>query len=125
MIVKLVEWALNHKSLSEKDRQALLTIILKSVDAVPLRAMITIDENRQILVNGKQVSEEQRESIVNGARSALNNPALALVRENVRFSAINIGYLQNEKADPYREVFYKSALWYAQEEKNVLTELAS
>lgn len=122
MIAKALLW-LYRRSWSAKDRALLTTELLTSIDAVPLRNMITIDENRRILVQGKPLSPEQALSLQQGAQAALDNPSLKIVREQVRFNAIHEGYLKS--LDPTRDAnFYKSALWYVQEEKELLQALA-
>ena len=121
MFTTLVLWLL--KNLSVKDRTKLVNALINNaLDAVPLKAIITIDENRRILVDGKALSPEQNVALTEGAYAALNNQALQLVREHVRFAAIDQGFLKSD--DPTKQLFYKAALWYAQEEKNLLTDLS-
>lgn len=123
MIARLAAWLLK-KNLSVEDRGILVNAVMHSLDTVPLRAMISTDENRRVLVQGKLLSPEQGISLRESATSLLNNQAMKLIREQVRFAAIDQGYLQNEKADPYRELFYKAALWYAQAEKELVEAIA-
>lgn len=123
MIARLVAWLLS-KNLSVQDREILMRKVMHSLDIVPLRAMITTDENRRVLVQGKPLSIEQGIILRESASALLKNQAQKLIREQVRFSAIDQGFLQNEKADPYRELFYKSALWYAQAEKELVEAIA-
>lgn len=123
MIAKLVAWLLR-QDLSVKNRGILMNAVINSLDTVPLRAMISTDENRRVLVQGKLLSPEQAISLRESATSLLNNQAMKLIREQVRFAAIDQGFLQNEKADPYRELFYKAALWYAQSERELVEAIA-
>lgn len=122
MLAKLVVWLLKNTS-SEKDRAFLVNAVINTLDAVPVRAIISADEYRRVLVNGRQLEPEQIISLRESAANALNNHALNLVREEVRWKAINLGYLQ--ALDPTKtSEFYKAALWYAQEEKDLLRRLA-
>ena len=52
------------------------------------------------------------------------NTTLQLVRDQVRFTCVENGFMKNEKSDPYQSLFYKAALWYAQEEKTLIEALA-
>jgi hypothetical protein len=51
-----------------------------------------------------------------------DNQALRLIRDQVRFMAVDKGYLQSK--DPEAQLFYKAALWYAQEEQALIDSLA-
>lgn len=89
----------------------------------PLRGIIAYDDANRMMVNGRRVSPDQLLTLRDSAQNALDNGALKLIREQVRFNALNQGYLQN--TDPSKDAgFYKSVLWYAQEEINILQALA-
>lgn len=122
MIARLVAWMLKRVSLSAKDRLVLTNAVIHSMHAVPLHAIITVDENRRVLVGGKAFSAEQMLALRESADTALNSQARALIREQVRFAAINNGFLQSE--DPRTQLFYKAALWFAQEEQNLLQQMS-
>ncbi len=123
MTVRLVAWLLEHTSLSEQDRLSLLSKVMHSLDAVPLHAIITVDENRRIFIKGKPVNAEQLVTLQESAASAVNSQARNLIREQVRFAAIDQGFLKSD--DPKTQLFYKAALWYAQEEDSLLRQMAS
>ncbi len=122
MIAKLAAWLLRRKTFSEKDRIILTNAVIHSLDALPLRAIITVDEGRRILVQGKPLAAEQVLALQESAAAALANPAASLIDEQVRFAAIDRGFLQSD--DPKTQLFYKAALWFAQERKNLLTQLS-
>lgn len=124
MIVRLVAFFLKSKRLSLKDRAVLLTEVMHSLDTVPLRAIIQVDESLRILVNGRPVDNEQLLVLRESARALLNSPVRRLVREQVRFAAIDTGFLKNP-GDLEREIFYKAALWYDQEQEQLFQSLAS
>lgn len=122
MIAAIVVWALKHLSLSEKDRLVLLTGVMHSINTVPLHAIITVDENRHILVQGKPLNVDQLLTLQESAVSVLNSQARNLIHEQVRFAAIDQGFLKSD--DPKTQLFYKAALWFAQEETTLLKQLA-
>ncbi len=124
MIAKVLVWCLKHFRFSEKESVTLTNALIHSVQAVPLHAIITVDENRRILVQGEPLDIEQTISLGQSAVALQQSTLLRLIREQVRFTAIDNGFLRNEKADQYQESFYKAALWYAQQEKELIDALA-
>ena len=122
MIASFASWALRRMRPGSKGRAILTAAILDSIDAVPLRSMIAIDEHRRVLVRGEPLNPEEFIQLRESARAILNNRATRLIRDQVRFVAINDGYLKS--IDPETQIFYKAALWYAQSEKELLQELA-
>lgn len=122
MIAKLVIWLMGRKTFSEKERLSLVNAVLRNIDAVPLRALIDVDDNRRILVRGKLASTEDLIVLQQSADTALNSVARNLIHEQVRFMAIDKGYLQSD--DPKTQLFYKAALWFAQQENDLLKQMA-
>lgn len=123
MIARLVSFLLSHAKLSQKGRLMLVNSVIHRL-GMPTRSILAVDENRRIVVNGQPLSLEQSESIQQGATALLRNPALKLIRDQIRFSAIDRGYLQNTNSDRYQDLFYKAALLYAQEEQELTRQLA-
>lgn len=122
MIVQVIKW-LWRSRLSDKDRLSLLNIVIHRLDIIPLRAIITVDENRRVLVQGKPLDTEQLIVLRESASSTLNSYARNIIREQIRFAAIDQGFLKSD--DPQTQLFYKAALWFAQEEQNLLENIAS
>lgn len=120
MILKLALWILR-RNWSVQDRTALTNTLLKSVGALPLRAVITADKQR-VLIHGKPVSADYLISLRTSAETALSSTARNLIHDQVRFIAIDQGFLQS--ADPTTQLFYKAALWFSQEETDLLKQLA-
>jgi hypothetical protein len=122
MLARIIAFLLK-RDLSVKTRTILLNAVIHSF-GFPIKAIISTDENRRILVQGKLLTVDETVQLQESAYALARNPALRLIRDQVRFKAIELGYLQNVDADPYRELFYKAALWYAQEEKELIDGLA-
>lgn len=122
MIAKILAWGIRKWNFSDKDRLVLITGVMHSLDAVPLHAIISVDENRRILVQGKPISSEQAFALSESAATALRSQALSLVHEQVKFAAIDRGFLKSD--DPRTQLFYKAALWFAQQERELLEMLS-
>jgi hypothetical protein len=121
MIAKLITAIL--KFLPAKSRASLVTAVINSWN-FPTKAIITTDEHRKVLVQGRPLTVEESVRLHESASALQRNPALRLIHDQVRFLAIDNGYLKNVHADPYQELFYKAALWAIQEEKNLIDGLS-
>lgn len=121
MLTRLLSFFLQ-RNWSLKDKQVLMSALLKGMDAVPLRSLIVQDQVGRISIQGKLLDGESTGKLRESASNALNNHALQVVRDQVRWKAIDEGFLRT--GDPEHAIFFKAALWYAQEEKNMLMEIA-
>lgn len=120
MIVSLIKLILRIP-LTDKDQTNLVNAVINRV-GIPLRNILAVDGNRRILVNGSPLSIEQTQGIQEGAYALLRNPTRKLIRDQVRFQAVDKGYLQSN--DPKVQLFYKAALLFAQEEEELTRVLA-
>lgn len=120
MIARIVAFLLR-KNLSLADRTILVNAVIHRL-GIPTRAIITVDDHRRIVVNGSPLSIEQTQSLQKNAYALSKNQALKLIRDQVRFRAVDLGFLQSK--DPEAQLFYKAALWYAQEETELIESLA-
>lgn len=121
-MIRFVVWLLKRKKLSEKDRLVLTNYLLESIKTIPLRSLITQDPNRVIHIQGVPLSVEQSIALRESAKAALNSKARQTVQDQVRFAAIDKGYLKSY--DQTDALFYKAAIWYSQEENQLLEWLA-
>lgn len=120
--VKLARWVLRRTNLSIEDRNLLTTCILDTLGALPIRDMIIMNPNGQILVNEKQLTVEGARALRDGAITALKNPTLKLIHDQVAFAAIASGV---HKQETERQSFFmRAALWYGQQEIELLNLLA-
>jgi len=118
-MTRLIVWALK----TFGNRQFLESVVFEALEAPPIRGIIEQDENRRLMLSGKVLAPEQLMQLQESARNALDSYALKVIRDQIRFRAINDGFLSNQ--DPTETAsFWKAALWYAQEEKNLLQSIA-
>lgn len=122
MLIKLVIWLLKWKRLSVRDRTVLTNVLLESIKAVPLKSIISIDQSHNIYVMGQPLDGDQVVKLRNSASSTIHSEARRLVQNQVRFAAIDKGFLKNY--DDKDELFYKAALWYSQQENELLEALS-
>jgi hypothetical protein len=121
MLIRFVCWLLRHKRLSSLDRTTLTNTILDSVKALPIHAIITVNENK-IFIRGTELEGERALVIREGAQSALNNVALRTIHEQVLYQAVSLGV--HQALTPEQMSFAKAAIWFGEEELKLLQLLA-
>lgn len=121
MLARLVCWILERKNLSQKDREKITNQLLKSIDALPTRAIITINEGK-LFIGGAPMEGEKTASLRESATAVLNNPALKIVHDQVLYQAISIGIHQAQTTEQVQ--FAKAAIWYGQQEIELLKTLS-
>jgi hypothetical protein len=122
MFVKFVCWLLRRKTLSTHDSIQLTNTVLERIGSFPTHAIITVDGGK-ILIRGTPLEREKAIVIRESARQALNNIALREVHEQVLYNAIaqSLHSAQNFE----QTMFGKAAVWYGQQEIEILKQLAS
>lgn len=120
--VLITSWFLNKNSISLEDRMILTNCVLDKLAALPLRDIIKRNSENILTINGQEVDFEHASKLRESARSALNNYSLDLVYQQVAFNAVEISTF---KAESNEQCFFgKSAIWWGQEQKRMLRELA-
>ena len=122
MLIRFVCWLLNRKRISTIERQQLTTQILKSIDALPLHSILTVD-GQKLFIRGVPLDGERAVALRESADQAVHNQALAFIHEQVLYEAVSQGVhiaLTTEQMN-----FAKAAIWYGQREKELLTALST
>jgi len=122
MKAKVLVWLIDRLAFSDNERLTLTNAILRNIDAVPLRAVVDVNENRQVVIRGRVASTEDLVVYQQSAENAVKSIARNLIHNQVRFMAIDKGYLQSD--DPKTQLFYKAALWFSQQETDLLKQMA-
>ena len=107
--------------LPKKKRRQLVMHML-DVEAVPLSAIVDVNEDGQLTISGRTLDIEKAKQLQVHARAALENKALALIREQVRYESY-VGAAVKVKT-PDELTFYRAALWWGQMEEKYLRLLA-
>lgn len=122
LIAKLTISALKRADLSLEDRNLLTVTLLDRLGALPLRDMLITNEEGNLLVNGRAVSSEGQRAIIESARGVIKNKALELVHTQVVYEAVVLGVHKLRTIE--ESIFYRAALWFAQQERQHLEALA-
>lgn len=122
MLVRLVCWLLKYKKLTTHERGLLTNQVLNSIDALPTRAIITLNEGK-IFIQGVPLDTEKNYVLREAAESALHNPALKFVHDQVLYQAVSLGVHQAQTVEQIQ--FSKAAIWYGQQELELLKTLST
>lgn len=121
MWVRLVGWTLK-RNLSIQERNQIVIHLLDALKAVPLSAIIDVNTQGELTVSGRTLDMESGRVLLSTARAALDNKALNLIREQVKYEAY-VGAV-TKAALPEDMLFYRAALWWGQREEHFLNQLA-
>lgn len=122
LVVSLLKFALERAVLGSDERNLLTALLLEGLQARPLADILYIDEDKQLIVNGKPADMEQMRLLHGHARAALDNKTLSLIREQVAILASIGGAVKAAKVEDL--IFYRAALWWGQQEDFYLKLLA-
>lgn len=119
--VKLAKYLLRN-DLTVEERNDLIVHIMDVLQAIPLEDIVYTNEEGVLMVSGKEVGLEKARQLREHARAALDNKALSLIREQVRYEAfIQAGVKAPNTLDL---LFYRAALWWGTKEEEKLNVLA-
>lgn len=122
LVAKLTVFALKHSKLSTSDKALCTAALLDSLHALPIRSIISINEQGLLLVNGELLDYEKSLRLRESARALLASPFRTLMRNQISHLAITIGVREGMTSDQI--LFSKAALWCGQEEEKLLKTIA-
>lgn len=106
-------------SLSIQDRTLLTTVLLDRLGLIPAGDIIRVDEVNGLKIAGKKITFEQAASLRKSALKVLAEPAWKIVHDQITFEAIKLGI---HKGNTPEEIYFsKVALWWKQQELEILT----
>ena len=119
---RIARFLLTKGNLSVEDATLLTGTILDKLGALPFHEVIGVNDQNELVVNGRPLDFEQVKRLRESANVALENQALAFIREQVAFTAVTNGVHKAET--PVQMLFARAALWYHQQMLTHLKELA-
>lgn len=120
--IKLAIKLLKMTTLSVESRNLLTSQVLETLGAVPIRDTISISTSGEILVNGVPPDYDVFLKLREGAQLALENTAMQLVWNQVRYTSLVGSATQG--STPTDIYFYRVAIWIGEQERNWLRILA-
>lgn len=122
MLVRLICWLLKSSFLSPEKRVMLTNQVLSTIGALPLHAIITVDDAGKLHISGVPLEYEKAVSLRESASNVLNSDAWKIVHDQVLYLAVSKGV--HEALNHDQILFAKAAIWYGQQERDVLKVLA-
>lgn len=125
MVENFAVWLLGRllkRNLSIQTRNKIVIHILQGLHSIPLTAIISVNEEGEMIISGSSVDIEKGRQLQAHARAALQNKALNLIGEQVVYEAF-IG-AANKAIIPDDLLFYRAALWWGQQIEKYLILLA-
>lgn len=123
LIVTITTYLLRAVRLSDRDRLKLTNVVLDKLSAKPLRDIIYVNDDGELVIQGKSVDREKTIMLRESAKMALSNQALTLIREQVLYQAyVTAAHSAKSESDL---IFGKAAIWYGKMEDDKLKLIAS
>lgn len=115
MTAPLISWNsvknyLDTHELTREQRIDLLNYFNKQINAFPIQDCVVIQPTGMILANGKQMTLEQREAFLQGARALLSNQAFNLIADQVVYQSMKVGIHDATEMDHL--YFSKTAMYF-------------
>ena len=115
MTAPLISWNsvkgyLDTHELTREQRIDLLNYFNKQINAFPIQDCVVIQPTGMILANGKQMTLEQREAFLQGARALLSNHAFNLIADQVVYQSMKVGIHDATEMDHL--YFSKTAMYF-------------
>lgn len=109
-------------NLTLEDRNKIVVHILDLIQAIPLRDTIYLDNDGNLVVNGRSLSMEEMMQLRESAGAALENQALTLIRQQVMYEATGVSVFKGKNdLDLY---FSRAAIWWGNQVEAKLKLLA-
>lgn len=116
-----VKQYLETHELTREQRIDLLNYFNKQINAFPVEDCLVIQPTGMILANGKQMTLEERESFLQGARALLSNSAFNLIADQVVYQSMKVGMQDATEMDHL--YFGKTAMYFIDLFKKYLQKL--
>lgn len=125
MLSKIRIWLFKYllRSSLSRDERALYTgFLLNSLEGIPVRDIILINEQGELLVNGRPLTPEELSAYGKMAKGLLDSPLMKLIWDQIRYTSFKGGVSEGINQDSI--IFYRTALWFGEQERAWLRMLA-
>lgn len=101
----------------------MLNALLEAVHALPVKDIISFDQQGTLQVQGKKLDTEQAIAMQSAIAALKNNMAYRLIKEQIAFEAVKYGVHSSLTFDML--YMSKAALWIQQQEINLISKLGT
>jgi hypothetical protein len=106
---------------SAEQRALILNFLLEKINALPLKDIISYNNDKTIQVAGKSLTPEQAIMLRESAIALKNSWFYRVMKEQIAFEATKMGI--NNSLDMGGVLFAKAAIWIQQQEINLIKDL--
>jgi hypothetical protein len=121
-MIKLLIRLLKNKRVNSEDKNLILNYLLESINALPIKDLISYDLDGTMLINGKKLTPEQAIMLREGAISMEKNWTYRTIKEQIAFEAVKIGIHLGNNVEQI--MFAKVALWIQTKEIELLNKIS-
>ena len=122
LTTKLLARQLRNSALPKEDRVFLTNLMLESLNVVRIRDIIRVQADGTLEVNGQSLDFESSIRLREGARMLSESQVRKFLQDSVAFRAIQLGV--HKALTPEELIFSKAALWWGEQENELLKILA-
>jgi len=120
-VIQIIAWLLS-KNLSIQNRTLLINLVLDRLSSLPIKNIIVLNENGSLVINGKELDQEEMHLLQDNAKNLRDNRAFGLIQDQVLHNALSFGL----NASTTLEMLYtsKAAVWWGQEQNRLIKLIA-
>lgn len=121
-MIKILLWILKNRKISTNSRLLITNYLLESINALPIKEIITYNLEGTVRINGKELTPEQAIQFKEGAVALENNGTYRVIKDQIAYEAIKMGIHSSLSMEMI--LMSKSALWLQEQEKKIISDLA-
>ena len=120
-VIQIIAWLLS-KNLSIQNRTLLINLVLDRLSSLPIKNIIVLNENGSLVINGKELDQEEMHLLQDNAKNLRDNRAFGLIQDQVLHNALSFGL----NASTTLEMLYtsKAAVWWGMEQNKLIKLIA-
>jgi hypothetical protein len=122
IIAKFSAWLLRHKDLSVESKNIIASAMIENLHALPIRSIISFDEQGTVLINGEQLDIERAKLLRESASAGVRSTARKLIRDQLLYEALKKGV--GEGFTPDQILFSKAIIWWYEQEDYLYRQLS-
>lgn len=121
-VVWITNYSLSRSKLSLKQRNEIVIHILDNLRGLVISGIITINDEGEVLLNGRSLDLDKLRQLRESAINALDNQAIKIINQEILYAAV-VGGL-HKATTPEDLYFYRAAIWVSQQMDSQLKILA-
>jgi hypothetical protein len=122
LLIKFIAYIIRKKKFSLENKTKIMNALIENLKIVPINAIIRLDEQNQLVVNGVTIGYEEAKVLRESAKLLLHSNARKLIHNQLIFEAINLGIHQGVNTEQI--LFSKAVIWLLKEQEKLIGKIA-